>query len=73
MRFLTILATSIFFGALWAHDGHIEAFSAWVRSVPPSANAKAAFMRLKNPSVSAVKLIDIKSDSFAKVELHRPG
>jgi copper(I)-binding protein len=43
---------------------------AWIREAPPTAHARAGYVRLHNPGAAAVALVAARSEAFGAIELH---
>jgi len=66
-----LLASTLAFSATHAADAdHIDVIDPYVRAVPPTAPASAAFMVLKNASDYDTALVDAGSDVAQVTELH---
>lgn len=44
---------------------------AWIRSAPPGAQTLAAYLVLKNPCKTSIKIIDVESKDFSMAMIHR--
>ena len=53
---------------VFADDVPIQVENAWLQTVPPVAEATAAYMRIKNLGPSPIKLIDASSAIATKIE-----
>jgi copper(I)-binding protein len=54
--------------AAFAEDVPIQVENAWLRAVPPVAEATAAYMRIRNRGPSSIRLIDASSAIATKIE-----
>lgn len=71
---LTLVATSVAPGfaehAQMVMAGDIKIEKAWTRATPEGAKAGGAFVTLTNQGSEADRLLDVRSDVAAKVEIH---
>jgi copper(I)-binding protein len=49
----------------------LEYNEAWIKNLPPPVPVRAGYMTIHNPQAQAVSIVQIHSDSFASVEIHR--
>ena len=49
----------------------LEYNEAWIKNLPPPVPVRAGYMTIHNPQAQAVSIVEIHSDSFASVEIHR--
>ncbi|WP_170326825.1 copper chaperone PCu(A)C [Ruegeria arenilitoris] len=68
-KLLATLATALLATSAWAQDA-ISVNDAYARSSGKSAKAGAAFMMIQNAGETDDRLIGVKSDAAARVELH---
>ena len=43
---------------------------AWIKNLPPAVPVRAAYMTLHNSSTKALRIVALRSASFARVEIH---
>lgn len=66
------LLSLVSFAAL-AHDitaGELTLSNAWTRATPPKAKAGGGFVDITNAGTEADRLVAVRSDAAAKVEIH---
>lgn len=44
---------------------------AWIRSLPPSIPMRAGYLKIHNPDPVSQTIVELKSDAFARVEIHK--
>jgi len=44
---------------------------AWIKNLPPAVPVRAAYMTLHNPTTMAQHIVALRSESFARVEIHQ--
>ncbi len=49
----------------------LEISEARIKNLPPTVPVRAGYMTIHNASQTAVSIVAIRSDAFAKVEIHR--
>jgi copper(I)-binding protein len=49
----------------------LEYNEAWIKNLPSPVPVRAGYMTIHNPQAQAVSIVEIHSDSFASVEIHR--
>lgn len=42
----------------------------WIREAPPTANARAGYVHLRNPGQTEVSLVGARSEAFGAIEVH---
>ena len=53
-----------------SNNDSVAIMNAWVRKAMPQMSTRAGYMTLINAGSADVRLVDIKSDSFAKISMH---
>ncbi|MBF0171875.1 MAG: copper chaperone PCu(A)C [Magnetococcales bacterium] len=54
----------------WAGAG-INVVDPWVRAAPPTVQSMAAYMAIENSGSAPMTLVEVRSPSFLKIELHQ--
>ncbi|MDH3760319.1 MAG: copper chaperone PCu(A)C [Gammaproteobacteria bacterium] len=49
----------------------LEISEAWIKNLPPPVPVRAGYMTIYNPQSRALSIVEIHSDSFASVEIHK--
>lgn len=49
----------------------LEYSEAWIKNLPPPVPVRAGYMTIYNPQAEAVSIVEIRSESFASVEVHQ--
>ena len=44
---------------------------AWIKNLPASVPVRAGYLRIHNPSAIPVSIVAIRSEAFARVEIHQ--
>jgi len=44
---------------------------AWIKNLPPAVPVRAGYLRIHNPSAIPVSIVAIRSEAFARVEIHQ--
>ena len=49
----------------------LEISEAWIKNLPPPVPVRTGYMTIYNPQSRALSIVEIHSDSFASVEIHK--
>lgn len=66
-RLLLILALLFPTGAL----AELEISDAWIKNLPPTIPVRAGYMTMHNPGPGTLNVVEVRSEAFASVEIHR--